>query len=227
MPGSGTSLIEQVLSSHSQIYGAGELDFLPKIIDKLGIKKPANLKSFFTQIRNSYYDQIKRISDDHYIIDKLPVNYRWVGFIINAFPEAKIIHIERNPMAVCWSNYKTSFVDYGMDFNLSQQDIAKYYSLYFDLINFWKSKYKKNIFHINYENFVDDFEENSKKILNFLDLKWEDQIKNYDKNMRPVTTASFQQVREGIKKNTSSVWKKYKNYLKPMQETLNNMNIKF
>ena len=227
MPRSGTSLIEQVLSSHSQIYGAGELDFLPKIIDKLGIKKPANLKSFFTQIRNSYYDQIKRISDDHYIIDKLPVNYRWVGFIINAFPEAKIIHIERNPMAVCWSNYKTSFVDYGMDFNLSQQDIAKYYSLYFDLINFWKSKYKKNIFHINYENFVNDFEENSKKILNFLDLKWEDQIKNYDKNMRPVTTASFQQVREGIKKNTSSVWKKYRNYLKPMQETLNNMNIKF
>ena len=227
MPRSGTSLIEQVLSSHSQIYGAGELDFLPKIIDKLGIKKPSNLKSFFTQIRNSYYDQINRISDDHYIIDKLPVNYRWVGFIINAFPEAKIIHIERNPMAVCWSNYKTSFVDYGMDFNLSQQDIAKYYSLYFDLINFWKSKYKKNIFHINYENFVDDFEENSKKILNFLDLKWEDQIKNYDKNMRPVTTASFQQVREGIKKNTSSVWKKYRNYLKPMQETLNNMNIKF
>ena len=227
MPRSGTSLIEQVLSSHSQIYGAGELDFLPKIIDKLGIKKPADLKSFFTQIRNSYYDQIKRISDDHYIIDKLPVNYRWVGFIINAFPEAKIIHIERNPMAVCWSNYKTSFVDYGMDFNLSQQDIAKYYSLYFDLINFWKSKYKKNIFHINYENFVNDFEENSMKILNFLDLKWEDQIKNYDKNLRPVTTASFQQVREGIKKNTSSVWKKYRNYLKPMQETLNNMNIKF
>ena len=227
MPRSGTSLIEQVLSSHSQIYGAGELDFLPKIIDKLGIKKPADLKSFFTQIRNSYYDQIKRISDDHYIIDKLPVNYRWVGFIINAFPEAKIIHIERNPMAVCWSNYKTSFVDYGMDFNLSQQDIAKYYSLYFDLINFWKSTYKKNIFHINYENFVNDFEENSMKILNFLDLKWEDQIKNYDKNMRPVTTASFQQVREGIKKNTSISWKKYSNFLMPMQETLNNMNIKF
>ena len=227
MPRSGTSLIEQILSTHSQIHGAGELDFLPKIIDKLGIKKPNNLKSFFMEIRDSYYNQIKRISDDHYIIDKLPVNYRWVGFIINAFPESKIIHIERNPMAVCWSNYKTSFVDYGMDFNLSQQDIAKYYSLYFDLMNFWKSKYKKNIFDVNYENFVNDFENNSKKILNFLDLKWEDQIKNYDKNMRPVTTASFQQVREGIKKNTSLAWKKYSNYLKPMQETLNSMNIKF
>ncbi len=227
MPRSGTSLIEQILSTHSQIHGAGELDFLPKIIDKLGIKKPNNLESFFSEIRNSYYNQIKRISDDHYIIDKLPVNYRWVGFIINAFPESKIIHIERNPMAVCWSNYKTSFVDYGMDFNLSQQDIAKYYSLYLDMMNFWKSKYKKNIFDVNYENFVNDFENNSKNILNFLDLKWEDKIRNFDKNMRPVTTASFQQVREGIKKNTSLTWKKYSNYLQPMQETLNNMKVKF
>ena len=227
MPRSGTTLVEQILSSHSQIHGAGELDFLPKIIDNLGIKKSGNLVSFFTEIRNSYYDQIKRISEDNYIIDKLPANYKWIGFIINAFPESKIIHIERNPMAVCWSNYKTSFIDSGMDFNLSQQDIAKYYSLYLDTINFWKSKYAKKIFDVNYENFVNDFETNSNEILNFLDLKWEDQIKNYDKNIRPVTTASFQQVREGIKKNTSMAWKKYSNYLMPMQETLNNMKIKF
>ena len=227
MPRSGTSLIEQILSSHSKIYGAGELDFLPKIMDKLGIKKPKNLESYFTKIRALYIDQINRISDKNYIIDKLPVNFRWVGFIINAFPEAKIIHIERNPMAVCWSNYKTSFVDSGMDFNLSQKDIAKYYSLYFDLMNFWRIKYAKNILNINYENFVNDFENNSKEILNFLDLNWEDQIKNYNKNMRPVTTASFQQVREVIKKNTSLAWKKYTNYLTPMQETLNRMKIKF
>ena len=227
MPRSGTTLIEQILSSHSQIHGAGELDFLPKIIDKLGIQKPQNLEGFFTQIRNSYYEQIVKISNNHYIIDKLPVNYRWVGFIMNAFPEAKIIHIERNAMAVCWSNYKTSFIDSGMDFNLSQQDIAKYYSLYFDLMNFWKSKYKSNILNIDYENFVNDFVNNSGEIINFLDLKWEDQIKNFDKNTRPVTTASFQQIREGIKKNTSLAWKKYSNYLIPMQETLNNMKIKF
>ena len=227
MPRSGTTLIEQIISSHSQVYGAGELDFLPKIIDKLGIKKPQNLESFFTQIRNSYYDQIMKISNNHYIIDKLPVNYRWVGFIINALPEAKIIHIERNPMAVCWSNYKTSFVDSGMDFNLSQQDIAKYYSLYLNLMNFWKSKYTSNILNVNYEDFVNDFVSNSKEILKFLDLKWEDKIKNYNKNIRPVTTASFQQVREGIKKNTSMAWKKYSNYLNPMQDTLKNMKIKF
>ena len=227
MPRSGTTLIEQILSSHSQIHGAGELDFLPKIVDKLGIKKPQDFESFFTKIRNLYYEQIIKISNNRYIIDKLPTNFKWVGFIINAFPEAKILHIERNPMAVCWSNYKTSFIDSGMDFNLSQQDIAKYYSLYFDLMNFWRSKYRPNILNIDYENFVNDFVNNSKEILNFLDLEWEDQIKKYDKNMRPVTTASFQQVREGIKKNTSMSWKKYRNYLMSMQETLHNMNIKF
>ena len=196
-------------------------------MDKLDIKKPSNLNSYFNQIRNSYLNQIIKISNNSYIIDKLPVNFRWVGFIINAFPEAKIIHIERNPMAVCWSNYRTSFVDSGMDFNLSQQDIAKYYSLYLDLMNFWKSKYRSKILDINYENFVNDFVNNSKEILNFLNLEWEDQIINYYKNTRPVTTASFLQVREGIKKNTSLAWKKYSSYLTPMQETLNNMKIKF
>ena len=94
-------------------------------------------------------------------------------------------------------------------------------------MNFWKSKYRSKILDINYENFVNDFVNNSKEILNFLNLEWEDQIINYYKNTRPVTTASFLQVREGIKKNTSLAWKKYSSYLTPMQETLNNMKIKF
>ena len=94
-------------------------------------------------------------------------------------------------------------------------------------MNFWKSKYTSNILNVNYEDFVNDFVSNSKEILKFLDLKWEDKIKNYNKNTRPVTTASFQQVREDIKKNTSIAWKKYSNYLNPMQDTLKNMKIKF
>ena len=78
-----------------------------------------------------------------FIIDKLPSNFRWIGFIIKAFPEAKIIHIHRNPMAVCWSNYKNFFIDNGLDFNLSQSDVAKYYSMYLDLMDFWKKNIQK------------------------------------------------------------------------------------
>ena len=227
MPRSGTSLLEQILSSHSSIHGAGELIFLQKIIDKLGLEKITNFKDYFSQIRNFYFEQISKISNKNLIIDKMPVNFRWIGFILKSFPEAKIIHIHRNPMAVCWSNYKTLFVDSGMDFNLSQKDVAHYYSLYIDLMKFWERFYKDQILHVNYENFVQDYEKNTKKILSYLDLKWEDQIKNYNKNERIVTTASYNQVRESIKKNTSDEWKKYRDHLKIMQETLKSKQINF
>ena len=227
MPRSGTSLIEQILSSHSDIYGAGELNFLQKAIERVGLEKPHNLNEYFYQIRKSYYEQLINISQSNLIIDKLPINFKWTGFIIKSFPEAKIIHIERNPMAVCWSNYKTHFVDRGMDFNLSQEDIAKYYKLYAELMKFWGKKFSKNFLNIKYESFVRDYEENTKKILDYLDLKWEKQMKNYQKTDRVVTTASYQQVRNKIKKNTSNEWKKYGNYLSKMQETLTREKIKF
>ena len=227
MPRSGTSLIEQILSTHSKIHGAGELNYLQKIIDKLGLEKPRYFKDHFSQIRNFYFNQINIISNKSFVIDKMPVNFRWIGFILKSLPEAKIIHIHRNPMAVCWSNYKTLFVDSGMDFSLSQKDVANYYSLYLDLMKFWNQYFKEQILHINYENFVQDYEKNTKKILTYLGLNWEDEIRNYSKNDRVVTTASYNQVRKSIKKNTSDEWKKYKDYLKIMQETLKSKKIDF
>ncbi len=227
MPRSGTSLIEQILSTHSKIHGAGELNYLQKIIDQLGLEKPSNFKDYFSKIRHFYNEQTSKISNKNFVIDKMPVNFRWIGFILKSLPEAKIIHIYRNPMAVCWSNYKTLFVDSGMDFSLSQKDVANYYSFYLDLMRFWKQYFKEQILHINYENFVQDYEKNTKKILSYLELNWEDQIKNYSNNDRVVTTASYNQVRGSIKKNTSDKWKKYKDHLKIMQETLKNKEIDF
>ena len=227
MPRSGTSLLEQILSTHSKIYGAGELNFLEKIINNLGLNKPKDLKNYFSEIRNYYYKNISRISQKPYIIDKTPLNCRWIGYIVNALPEAKIIHIERNPMAVCWSNYKTLFVDSGLDFNLSQEDMANYYVLYKDLIVYWLKKFNKHIINIKYEDFVKDFETQTKNILFKLNLNWEDSLRSYEKNDRAVRTASFQQVRGKIKKNTSKEWEKYSDYLEPMQKILKNNQIKF
>ncbi len=227
MPRSGTSLLEQILATHSQIHGAGELYYLQKIIDQLGINKPANIKNYFTEIREYYYKNISKISNKPYIIDKLPGNFRWIGFIVNAFPEAKILHIQRNPMAVCWSNFKTFFVDSALDFNLDQEDMANYYSLYVTLMKFWADKFNSKILNINYENFVNDFETSTKKILGHLDLQWEKQIKEYDKTDRIVRTASFQQVRSKIKKNTSLEWVKFSDFLDPMKKILAKNNIKF
>ena len=227
MPRSGTTLLEQILSSHSEIYGAGELNYLPKIIDKVNIKKHENFISIIEIIRSDYYKKIIKLSNKPYIIDKLPMNFRWIGFIIKAFPEAKIIHLERNPMAVCWSNYKTNFVDSGMDFTLSQQNIAEYYALYFDLMKFWFEKFDNKIININYEKFVIDYKKGIKKVIDKLNLNWQDKLKNYNINKRPVETASFLQVRNKIIKNTSEQWKKYQDYLETMQKILKANNIKF
>ncbi len=227
MPRSGTTLLEQVLSSHSNIHGAGELNYLPKIIDNIRLDKHQNFDNIFKTIRFKYHEKVLQLSDKKFIIDKLPMNFRWIGFIVNAFPEAKIIHIQRNPMAICWSNYKINFPDPGMDFSLSQKDTANYYILYDDLMRFWSVKLKDKIINIKYENFVNDFENETHNLIEKLGIKWEENLKNYSKNDRPVQTASLLQVRGKIKKNTSDEWKKYKNFLTVMQEILKKNKINF
>jgi len=227
MPRSGTTLLEQVLSSHSNIYGAGELNYLPKIIESLKLDKLHNFDNFIKTIRSEYHNKVSQISNKKFVIDKLPMNFRWVGFIAKAFPEAKIIHIKRNPMAICWSNYKINFPDPGMDFSLSQKDTAKYYILYDDLMKFWSDKLKEKIINIKYESFVNDFENETQNLVRKLRIKWEENLKNYSKNSRPVQTASLLQVRGKIKKNTSEEWKKYKNFLNIMQEILKQHKINF
>ena len=227
MPRSGTTLLEQVLSSHSKIHGAGELNYLPKIIDNASLDNIKNFDSFIKTLRSEYYSKVKQLSDKKFIIDKLPMNFRWIGFIVKAFPEAKIIHIQRNPMAVCWSNYKINFPDSGMDYSLSQKDTAEYYILYNDLMKFWSKKIKEKIININYENFVNDFVNQTNILVEKLGIKWEENLKNYNKNNKPVQTASLLQVRGKIKKNTSDEWKKYRDHLKIMQETLDTAKIKY
>ena len=228
MPRSGTTLMERILSAHSKIYGAGELNFLPKIIDESYINNYKNFDEVIGKIRSEYFDNIVKLSNKKFIIDKLPLNFKWIGFIIKAFPEAKIIHLDRNPMAVCWSNYKINFRDSGMEFTLSQTDIAEYFVLYDDLMKFWFKKFNEKIINVNYEKFVSNYQICTKKILEKLSLNWEISLKNYNKNNnRPVETASLHQVREKIVQNTSEKWKLYKNYLIEIQNILKINKINF
>ena len=227
MPRSGTTLLEQVLSSHSKIHGGGELNYLPKIIDKFNINKPNNFEKNIKSLRFDYHSKVSLLSNKEFIIDKLPMNFRWIGFIVRAFPEAKIIHIQRNPMAICWSIYKINFPDPGMDFSLSQKNTAEYYILYNDLMEFWTAQTNDKIIQVKYEKFVNDFENETLNLIEKLGLRWEDNLKNYSKNNRPVQTASLLQVRGKIEKNTSDEWKKYKDHLKIMQKTLDSVKIKY
>ena len=227
MPRSGTSLIEQIISNHSSVHGGGELDILPLVVENSSWKKNQNFIDTVKFIRNEYFSKISKISEKKFITDKLPGNFKWIGFILNAMPESKILHLERNPMAICWSIYKSEFNNPDMAFTYSQKYIAEYYLLYKDLMNFWKNKYPGQFINISYERFVEDYQNNIKKIFQKLDLEWEDHLLEFYKNKRPVETSSFQQVRKKIYQKSSEEWKKYKNFLKPMMEVLSKNNIDY
>ena len=220
MPRSGTTLVEQILSSHSSIYGAGELDFLDNAINLIDWQNNKIQKKDIIEIRKNYINELKKISKSTYTTDKMPLNFRWIGFIAYAFPNAKIIHIKRDAMATCWSNYKNNFSRDGLAFTFNQVDIAEYYKLYEDLMDFWKKKFPKKIYELNYDKLTENQESESRKIFNYLGLKWENSVLEFHNNSRIVQTASNIQVRKKMYKGSSQQWKKYKPWLQPM---LNNL----
>ncbi len=227
MPRSGTTLIEQIVSNHTEVHGGGELDLLPISVKNSDWLNSSDLEKISQKIRKEYLEKISLLSNKKYITDKLPGNFKRIGFILNAFPDCKIIHLQRNPMAICWSNYKSNFNNTGMGFTLSQDYIAEYYLLYSDLIKFWNEKYSEKIINVNYENLVENFEEEVKKLFTKLNINWEKQLYDFHKNERPVETASFMQVRSKIYKKSSEQWKNYKKYLTSMTKVLLANNVEF
>ena len=227
MPRSGTSLIEQIISNHSEVHGAGELDLLPISVKNSNWQNSNNFDEIIKKIRKEYLEKISLISKKNYITDKLPGNFKRIGFILNAFPDSKIIHLQRNPMAVCWSNYKSNFNSTGMGFTLDQEYTAEYYLLYKDLMKFWNERYSDKIINVNYESLVENFEEEVKKLFVKLNLNWEKQLYDFHKNERPVETASFLQVRTKVYQKSSEQWKNYEKYLTSMTDILSANNVEF
>ena len=138
MPRSGTTLVEQIISSHSKVTGAGELLFIDQFGGNLakGISKIT--KSSLLDFRKKYLDKLKKISEGNMIVtDKLPQNFRFIGLIASTFPEARIIHVQRNPSAVCWANFKQYFSQQGLGYSYSLKDVVSYHKLYKDLMKYW------------------------------------------------------------------------------------------
>jgi hypothetical protein len=150
----------------------------------------------------------------------MPLNFRWVGFILNALPEAKIIHISRDPMAVCWSNYKTHFPASGLSFSNGQLDVTGYYKLYHKLMKFWQSKFPGQIHEIDYDKLTTNLESEIRRLTHYVGLSSQDTMINFHLNSRSVNTASSLQVRNKIYQGSSEEWKKYSAWLNPMIENL-------
>ena len=143
-----------------------------------------------------------------------------IALIKLALPNAKIIHCERNALDICWSCYKTNFLE-GSEFSYSFETLGSYYLIYKKQIEYWSKIFEKQILNIKYEDLVNNFEKETKKILDFLKLNFEENCLQFYKNKRSVDTASLAQVRKPIYKESVNSWINYKKYLKDLINKLN------
>jgi tetratricopeptide (TPR) repeat protein len=226
MPRSGTSLVEQIISSHPEVFGAGELKNLSKIIIQL-IHESNSFSDIelnelsILSIRQKYMKSIEGLNiNEIFFTDKWPLNFRNIGFILSAFPEAKIVHLKRDARAICWSIYKHYFGDSGNGWAYNLSDIAEYYLLYKDLMDYWHKLYPNKIYDLCYEDLTINQEEETRKLLNYCDLNWDENCLNFHTSNRAVKTASSVQVRQKMYQGSSDAWKKYEAYLKVLVKDL-------
>ena len=230
MPRSGTTLTEHIISSHKDVYGAGELPFLEKII-----KEHILIDNNFNEnhISKIKMDTLKKIQsefikntdilnyEEEVLVDKAPLNFRWIGFIKILFPNSKIIHCNREAMDTCFSNYKNSFGVKSLEFSYTLEDLATYHNMYKDLMNFWNNVFCNEIYNIHYEKLVVNQEAETKKLLDFCNLDWDKNCLLPHKNKKRVATASLEQVRNPIYKSSLKKWENYSKHLTTLKDIIN------
>ena len=224
MPRSGTTLVEQIISSHSEVLGAGELNYVSRYGATL-IGGSQNFNQITgSKFRNKYLSEVLKLSNGkQFVTDKTPQNFCFIPLICAAFPEAKIIHVERDPRATCWSNFKQYFAEKGLGYCYNVDDLVDYFSLYRDLMKLWQSEYGDKIYHLNYETLIEDQDSETRKLIKHLGLTWEEACLSPHKNKRSVRTASQQQVRKKIYKGSSEAWRKYEPYLNGAFDSLTSL----
>ena len=232
LPRVGSTLIEQILASHSMVEATHELPNILALSHKLNLRKVQEKTSRYPEILLSLSaPQLKMIGEQYikdaeifrtnkpFFIDKMPNNFRHIGLIKLILPNAKIIDIRRNSMSACFSCYKQLFAE-GQEFTYDFGDLAGYYNNYVELMEHWNQVLPNQILSIKYEDLVNDFEYSVNKILNYCNLDFEDECLSFYKNKRSVRTPSSEQVRQPIYKKGLDYWKNYDVYLGDLKRDL-------
>ena len=221
LPRSGTTLLHQIISSHSKVFGAEESHFLSNYFGEK-FKDDKSFKNFFTKelinnnlvskLSNDILSKYKMYDENKIIVDKMPFNFKWIGLIKILFPKAKVIHSNRNPIDSAFSIYRNLFDTPGMGWAYNQDDLVKYVHLYNDLMSLWQKKLGKFIYECHYERLVTNQIDETKKILEFCNLEFEDKCINYTENKTTVSTVSISQARQKIYKSSINLSNKYLDY---------------
>ena len=181
----------------------------------LAIGKKSEKAETISEFRENYLSKLAKLTNvnEFFVTDKMPHNFHYIPLICAAFPEAKIIHVKRDPAATCWSNFKLYFGTKDLGFSYDLHDVVEYFELYDDLMQIWRTTYGDRIYNLNYEKLTTDQNFETRELLKYLEINWEEACLEPHRNNRSIRTASQQQVRNKIYKNSCRAWLKYKPYL--------------
>ena len=230
MPRTGTTLVEQIVSSHPQVYGAGELPSIGYI--ETAIARQFEASSPYPECMSLCSESVASRSAEQYlqelgnhsqvakcITDKMPYNFLRIGFIKILFPKARIIHCQRNALDTCTSNFLKYFVE-GNVFSFDLNELGRFYLDYARLMDHWRSVFSSEIYDVQYEKLVMDQEKESRQLIEYIGLEWDEKCLDFHKNKRAVRTSSNSQVRQPMYKNSINRWKHYEKHIEPLIEIL-------
>ena len=232
LPRAGSTLLEQILASHSMVDGTLELNNIPAIAHRLNGRRMVNEEPRYPMILNhltpdmaqklgqTYIDetQIHR-EGGQFFIDKMPNNFRDVGLIKMILPNAKVIDARRHPMSCCFSGFKQLFFE-GQEFTYGLSEIGTYYRDYVDLMDHWDEVLPGYVLRVQHEDVVDDLETQVRRMLDFCELPFEQRCIDFHKTKRNVRTPSSEQVRQPIFRTALDAWQNYEPWLGPLKEAL-------
>jgi len=223
MPRSGTTLVEQIISSHPDVSGLGETNFLNSLINKIFFNKENDkygdvLNSTdhnkLNTVYKEYFDIISHFeTKEKYFTDKSLLNFQWIGFIKIIFPNAVIINCIRDPKNNCLSIYKNIF-DHEGAWCYDKNELTQYYKLYSNLMAFWRDKIPNFVYDIKYENLIKDPNKEIKSLIEASNLSWDEKCLNFDKNKSAIKTLSVNQARKKIYSSSVRSYDNYKEYTK-------------
>jgi tetratricopeptide (TPR) repeat protein len=237
LPRSGTTLVERILSTHTDVLSAGELrNFATELIKHVQLLNKGQQVTKKEMIRTSIEVDWKELGKSYIqstrpktgktarFIDKMPQNYLYIGLIAKALPNAKIILVKRNPLDTCYAMYKTLFGQ-AYPFTYSLEDIGYYYVAWRKLTKHWQASFPNNICTIDYEELVQNTETQVRSLFSYCDLPWQEECLEFYKNTSGVSTASASQVRQPIYNSSIGKWKLHTKELEPLIKILNEAGI--